>query len=39
MESIEATGLETEATVDPAGDPAGGLESQVDFNGDQTGEN
>ena len=34
----EAIGLETEATTEPANDPAGGLESTVDQNGDFQGE-
>jgi len=34
METTEAIGLETEATTDPAG----GLDSQVDYNGDFDGE-
>lgn len=38
METTEAIGLETEATINPASDPAGGLESQVDYNGDFNGE-
>jgi len=38
MASSEALGLETEATTDPATDPAGGLQSQVDDNGDFNGE-
>jgi len=38
METTEAVGLETEATTNPATDPAGGLDSQVDYNGDFDGE-
>ncbi len=34
METTEAVGIETEVTTDPAG----GLDSQVDFNGDFDGE-
>jgi len=34
MDNTEAVGIETEATTDPAGGP----DSQVDFNGDFNGE-
>lgn len=37
VENTEAIGLETEAP-EPATEPAGGLESQVDDSGDFTGE-
>ncbi len=38
METTEAVGIETEATTNPVTDPAGGPDSQVDYNGDFSGE-
>lgn len=38
MGTPEAIGLETEATTEATTDPAGGLQSQVDYSGDFNGE-